>query len=352
MNDSAFEEGSEISLFALGTILLRQWRRIALWIFVVGVVAALSVVSKPAQYRASASFIPQGADVSRSGLAGLAGQFGVALPSGNQTTSPDFYAALIKSRILLLRVAYDTLVVPELNERKMPVFDLLEIEQGPANRREDDALKALTQMVSSSVSKTTGVVNVAVETKWPSVSLAIVKSLLRGVDDYNQRTRQGQAAAEARFIEGRLEIAGRELHAAEDHLAGFLKTNRQIGSSPELTFERDRLQRDVDQKQGVVTSLTQAHEDAKIREVRDTPVTSVFEAPSVPALPEPRGRLKRVFIGFLLGGTAASLGTIGAAIVARRRREGNAEAEEFVDALRDTTRDISRARWFRARKQS
>src|SRR3954465_2381204 len=89
------DEG-EISLFALGTTLLRNRWRIVRWMAVGGLVAAVFALFKPALYVASASFLPQGAtDPSRSGLASLAGQFGVTLPTANQSLSPEVYARLL-----------------------------------------------------------------------------------------------------------------------------------------------------------------------------------------------------------------------------------------------------------------
>ena len=83
MTEAESPHGDEVSLFELGTTVLRNRWRIARWAFIGASVAALSVFSKPALYRASASFVPQGGNDSRSELASLAGQFGVSLPTGS-----------------------------------------------------------------------------------------------------------------------------------------------------------------------------------------------------------------------------------------------------------------------------
>jgi uncharacterized protein involved in exopolysaccharide biosynthesis len=203
------------------------------------------------------------------------------------------------------------------------------------------------------VTKATGVVELSVATEWPSVSPALATALLNGVNDYNQRTRQGQAAAERKFVEERLAVASADLRQAENRLESFLKTNRQFNSSPELTFERERIQRDVVLRQQVFTSLTQAYEDARIREVRDTPVITMFESPSIPTLPEPRGRLSRVFTGFMLGGVLAALMVFISEAMAGSRTEGNAPGKEFVDALEEARAELLRpVRWLRNRSQS
>ena len=345
------DDGDELSLFALGTSLLRNRWRIARWMLLGGAVAALLVFLKPPLYLASASFVPQGTnDIRSSGLASLAGQFGVAMPTGTQSQSPDFYAKLLKSRVLLGQIARDTFVVQEKGNQRIPFVDLYEIQAGPQKLREELGVKLLMDMVSSSVARTTGVVEVSVATRWPSVSLAITTALVDGVNDYNQRTRQGQAAAERKFVEGRLATAGAELRAAEDRLEGFLRTNRQYASSPELTFQRDRLQRDVTLQQQVFTSLTQSYEEVRIREVRDTPVITVIEAPSVPALPESRGRLKSVLLGLLLGGFLGAFAVFISQTIARRREQGDAEANEFVGTIGEVKGEmLGRVRWLRER---
>jgi uncharacterized protein involved in exopolysaccharide biosynthesis len=130
---------------------------------------------------------------------------------------------------------------------------------------------------------------------------------MTGVNRYNQETRQGQAAAERRFVEGRLSEARDSLRAAEDRLERFSKTNVQIGGSRSLQLERDRITRDVIQRQALVSGLTQSYEDVRIREVRDTPVITELEAPSVSPRPVPRGRTKAALIGFAVGGFFLSL---------------------------------------------
>jgi len=331
---------NEISLFALGTALLRKRWRIARWAILGAVAAALLAFLKPALYLASASFVPQGNDPGRSGLASLAGQFGVSLPTSTQSLSPDFYAKLLKSRVLLAPVARDTFVVQEMGGQRIPFLDLFKISRGPAREREERGVTLLQSLVGVSVVKSTGVVEVTVRTRWPSVSLAIVTSLIDGVNDYNQRTRQSQAAAERKFVEGRLAVANSELRAAEDRLETFLRDNRQFASSPELTFQRDRLQRDVSLQQQVFTSLTQSYEEVRIREVRDTPVITMFETPAVRAEPEARGRISAVLLGFLLGGFLGVLIAFTSGITARRREGGDADADEFVGALSEVKGEL------------
>lgn len=328
------DEGEEVSVFAIGTMLVRNRSRIFRWAFAGALIALALVWTRPALYRASASFIPQGADPGRSGLAGLASQFGVAVPAGvgAQNLTPDFYLRLIKSRELLGHIARDTLVVPEMGGRRVAVEDLLDVGPGPAKVREEAAVDELSRRINASASKTTAVVDLNVATQWPSVSLAIASTLLDGVNEFNQRMRHDQAAEERKFVEGRLAVATSDLRAAEDRLEQFLQSNRQVGV-PQLTFTRDRLQRDVDLRQQVFTTLTQAYEDVRMREVRDTPVITIVDPPTVPSKPESRGRGIRVLLGFMLGALVGTAVIFFGDLMARRRAEGDPAADEFVGAL-------------------
>jgi uncharacterized protein involved in exopolysaccharide biosynthesis len=154
-----------------------------------------------------------------------------------------------------------------------------------------------------------------------------------GINDFNRRTRQGQASTERKFVESRLAVEASVLRAAEDRLEAFLRNNRQWAGSPDLTFQHDRLQREVLMQQQVFTSLTQSFEEVSIREVRDTPVITVVESPSHPVRPEPRYRAVGVLLGAVLGTMIGALVAFISEALARRRTGMNSDADEFVKAL-------------------
>lgn len=335
MTGEEHHSSGQISLMALGSILIRDRWRIARWAILGGLLVAASVLFRPALYRATASFIPQGTDPDRQGLLRLAGQFGVSLAEGNQGFSPEFYAELLGSRVLLLGIVRDTVHVEELEGQRVAFLDLLEVRDEEEGLREEVGLERLRELIRVSVGRNTNIVTLSVDTRWQSVSLAIASSLVEGVNRFNQRTRQEQAATEREFVEERLALAAAELREAEDRLEEFLRGNRQYASSPELSFERDRLQREVAMRQQVYTSLTESYEEVRIREVRDTPVIMLVQPPSVPATPEPRRRLILGVFGLVLGGFIGVLISLASEMITRRRREGDQDTEEFLSSLTD-----------------
>lgn len=325
-------KNGRVSLLVLGTTLLTNRWRIGRWI-VFGVLIALVLLwVKAGSYVASVSFVPETNEGSRSGLASLAGQFGMALPGGSASRSPEFYAHLVESRVILGPITRDTLLFQK-GVGKTTFDQLFDVDDGPAAVREERGVATLKRIITVTVAKNIGVVEVSVKTRWPQISLAIATEILKGVNDYNQRTRRSQATEERKFVEERLAVAAAELRATEDRLEGFLRSNREFVGSAELSFQRERLQRDVSLKQQVFTSLTQAYDDVRIREVRNTPAITILEPPSVPASPESRGIIMHLLLGSTLGVFFGVLVTLISEALARRRAEGNPEATEFLGAL-------------------
>ena len=122
----------------------------------------------------------------------------------------------------------------------------------------------------------------------------------------------------------------------------FLQANRNFANSPTLTFEFERFQREVALQQQVLVALAQSFEEARIREVRDVPVITVIESPSLPVRPDRRGRALRGLLGVLLGGSLGALVAFTRGMFARRREEGDEEAARLLTLLGETRRDFTR----------
>jgi uncharacterized protein involved in exopolysaccharide biosynthesis len=334
--------GEELSLLALGSVILR-WRRIIVGMAVAGMlIGAARGMLSPRLFVSSARFLPQGAENQQSELAAAASRFGIRVPSTGGSWTPAMYVELLRSPTLLEPILGDTIVVAELHNKRVTVLDLLEIRTGSRTRRLDLGVRKLAGMITAEEVRSISAVRVSAETPWPSVSLLIVERLVLGVNQFNLQTRKSQASAERQFVEARAVDAAATLRAAEDGLQAFQTRNRIIPAQSELGLERDRLKRNVDRLQDVYSSLLQNREEARIREVRDTPVITILEQPRLPVMPEGRGTVSKALLG-LIGGVAVAL--LIAFIVegfATARRRPSDEAREFFRLV-----DESKPRRFR-----
>lgn len=320
---SAGVPDDEISLWEVLAVLLRRRRVIVLSTFAVGALAVVFALVRAPQFTTASSFQPQGSEASQSQLMALASQFGVSV-GGGDALSPAFYAELLTSREILLSVAETDFLVDGATVR---LADLLEIEDDTEDLRLKRVIEWLRESaVSVSTGRETGIVTVEVTTDWPELSLQISERLLAEISRFNLETRQSQAASERSFIEERVESARADLEEAEDELQSFLQSNRQFESSPELTFQYERLQRNVSLRQQVFTTLVQSFEQARIAEVRDTPVITVLQPPFMPPGPDERRLKLFLALGLVLG---AMGGTVLAFVVeAFARPGGNDPARE------------------------
>jgi uncharacterized protein involved in exopolysaccharide biosynthesis len=262
--------------------------------------AALALLPRR-QYEVTSSFMPQ-ARKTPSGLSGLAAQFGLSLPSVEGRESPLFYVDLIQSRHILGSLAEAAYTIEtDTGRASGNLIQLYRIKGKTPARRRDAAIKMLAKNVTAAADPKTSVVEMKVTARTPDLALLLSQQLLSLISRYNLESRQSQASAERKFTERRLEEVKRDFREAENRLQAFLQRNRDYRNSPELLFQFDRLNRDVNMQDQVYTTLAQAYEQAKIEEVRDTPVLTIVDPPELPVRPRSRGLLKIELLTLLLG---------------------------------------------------
>lgn len=297
------ESDADSGVVGFFNVLLRH--RILVVAVPAAIAAALLVFGllRDRTYSSDAAFVPQQSRRMPNGISGFASQLGIALPMDDLDQSPAFYADLLRSREILGPVV-DRLYEPDLHGggRPLSLIDILEIDEDSEAARRHNAIEQLNDQVSVGTDPETGVVSFAVSLEAPQLARAVAAEIIERVNAFNLGRRQSAAGAERQFVEERLQTAATDLLAAEQALQRFDERNLRIGNSPELRLERDRLARAVGEKQEVVTTLRQAHEQARIDEVRNTPAITVIEAPNIPVEPDPRGALKLAFAGFIIAG--------------------------------------------------
>jgi len=236
----------------------------------------------PSRYAVSVSFISAEADATNpatGGLTALASRFGIG-PSA-QAQSPEFYTSLLATRSIVDPVLLDTIRTSQ--GQLTSLLDFLHVKGDSLSERlERGAKKLVETATTTSVDDQTGIVTLLVELRDSRVAADVAMRLVARLDSFNLVTRQSEARARAQFLEVRLGSAQRDLARAEDSLRSFYERNRRIADSPALQFEEGRLKRVVDLRQQVFLTLNQEYEQARIDQVRDTPVLTILQPAIVP----------------------------------------------------------------------
>jgi uncharacterized protein involved in exopolysaccharide biosynthesis len=224
---------------------------------------------------------------------------------------------------------------------KRTLRDILVPPGASVELRAQRAVEALKKAISVKTAMKTGVVTFGVKTEYPELSRVLTDDLLDRLNEFNMQARMARAGTERKFTEARLAAVQSELHDAENRLQQFMQYNQDFRSSSRLSVYQDQLQRDVNTRQAVYTTLAQAYETARIEEVRNTPVIMVVQHARTPVLPDGRRLLLKVVLAFL----ATAVFT---ALLALTRdyfwgEGGTSEppaVEEFKAVVRETVNDV------------
>lgn len=339
VSDRMSTEPSEVSLMSLLTVLLRR-RALIVWssLLVAFLFVGVSLIGDR-EWTSVVSFFPQGKKAGGN-LSALAAQFGVGVGSADANESPSFYADLVKSRAILSSVV-DSGVTVAPDGKRVDIAEAFKVKTKVPALRRDMAIKNLNGAINVSTNAKTGVITMRVTSRSAPLSASIGTRLLELLNRFNQDTRRGQASAERKFTEERLSVVKRELRDAEDALSRFFEINR-VRDAAQLRAQQDRLEREVRNIQELYTNLAKAYEQAKIDEVRDTPVITVVERPEPAARPDTRGIATKgvasLIAGFLIG-VLIALALEGFSSTPGSR---SAEQEEFRKLGSATLRDLRR----------
>ena len=330
-----------LSLLALATVALRH-RRLVLKVALFVIVATIAFfLLRAPTYTVGTTFRLQVRSNTVSNLTGLAAQLGLTMPTTDATQTPAFYVDLLRSREILggaVTQRYATAFLP--SGKTLDLVEAFEIRADTPEIARARAMEKLSDKMTVIASPRTGVISLAVTLHDPVLAQAVTQRLVEEVNTFNLESRKSQAGAERRFVEKRLDELRDTLRAAEDRLQTFLQRNRDYQNSPQLTFQQQRLARDVSMQQEMVTTLAQSFEQAKIEEVRDTPVITVIDKPELPAERDRRGLLKKGILAVILGGVLGLGIAFAREGMARSGRTGSAELQEFSELRREALDEL------------
>jgi uncharacterized protein involved in exopolysaccharide biosynthesis len=296
------ERGDAQTMSALLMVLAARYSIVRGAVLAGALVSTLTLLA-PRTYTAMASFTPQ-ARRNSTYASSIAAQFGIAgISTGDASQTPQFYVDMLRSPTLLRAVVRRTYGFSSKGGAHAgSLVDLFATSGGSEAIRTENASVSLSRSTRIESSTRTGVVTFWVTTQWPELSKMVADTMLAVLNSYNTTKRQSQAALERRFTESRKDTVLLQLREAEQRLLEFVKANRNYATSPELAVEFDRRSREVQRLQQVFSGLGQAFEQARIDEVRDTPVISIIDDPVVPADADRRRLLVKGFLAVIVGG--------------------------------------------------
>lgn len=324
-------------------------------VVLVGLPVALAVLVvvwgliQPRTYTSRASFTPaQMGEGQLSQISGIAAQFGVQVGGGGGNRSPQFYANILSSEEILRLVVESHFSLPDgpltsEGSAEGTLVDVYGIQEPDSLRARAKAIEQLRNSVTVTNNLETTVVQVSMRSRRAHFSQQVLDRLLGAVHQFNVESRSSQAAVERAFLEERVQVARRALRNAEDSLRMFLENNRRFQGSPALQFEHDRLQRRVNIQEQIYTVLQQSLEQAKSEEVRTTPVVTVVQPPTRPALPDPRRLAFKALLALFLGGALAVAWALARDAFSRGDWEEVEHVAEFRRLLDETRQDLERA---------
>jgi len=298
-------------------------RRSTLLIMLVPVFVAVAAgITLPRWYASGATLtvetgtpLPAGSSV-----LGLASQLGLA--SGTASTSPQFYADLLTSRLLFERILTARFPIGMQGEQE-PLESFWNKGRPVDARAHARSLEKLRNHFSASANPRTGVIGFTVEGPTSPVAKLMADTALAALNDLVVSIRRRHASAERQFLEDRWRALRDSLSAHEDVLRTFYERNRQI-TSPQLQFEELRLRREIDRVQTIYAQLGAQLEQARIQEVRDVPAISVIDPP-IAAIRKSAPRLRLlVFTGALVGAVLALILALMQTAIAHLRERGRA----------------------------
>ena len=260
-------------------MILRRWRTAAIMALLPAVVAGGLGYALPRWYQAGTTLnVDTGLSLgANSGVLGLASQLGLA--GSLQPQSPQFYADLLTTRVLVEHVLSAQFPLRRDSLESLEAY--WDEGQPPDPLRHERNVKRLLDHSSASANPRTGLISYSLEGPSPAVARLMVDTALATLNDMVVRMRRQRATSERTFLELQWNALHDSLSAREGDLKVFYERNRQV-ASPELQFEEASLKREVDRIQAIYVQLGTQLEQARLQEVRDTPVLSVIDPPTTP----------------------------------------------------------------------
>ena len=339
-------EEQEIDLIELAQ---KVWAGRRLILKVCGIAALVGLIvafSIPKEYTTKVTLAPEssGGKSSLGSMGALAAMAGINLgsTSGEDALSPELYPDIVSSTPFLLEL-FDVKVANKQNTLQTTLYDYLDEHQksawwsvvmsapfkalgwvvslvkgepekkeagklDPFNLSPDEAgiAKALSDRITVTIDKKTGITTLAVTMQDPLISAALTDTVMQRLQNYITDYRTNKARHDLAFSEKLFKEAQENYYAAQQKYARFADGNQDI-ILQSFKSEQERLQNEMSLAYNVFNQVAQQLQMAKAKVQEITPVYTVVQPATVPLRPEKPNKMM-ILIGFIF---LAAVGTIG-----------------------------------------
>ncbi|MBO4986079.1 MAG: chain-length determining protein [Bacteroides sp.] len=341
MNPQQIEE-QEIDLLELAQ---KVWAERKLVFKVCGIAVLVGLVvafSIPKEYSTTVTLAPESVGKSGGGsLSSLAAMAGISLggSSGEDALSPQLYPDIVNStpfltelfdvRVKDQKAEIDTTLYGYLTEyQRAPWWGVVisapfkalgwtlslfkdKEEEGEGKldpfrltQEESTTAQALSQRISVSVDKKTGVTTLSVMMQDPLISATLTDTVMRRLQNYITDYRTNKARHDLAFTEKLYNEAKANYVKAQEKYANFADLNQNL-IRQSATIERERLQNEASLAYQVYSQVSQQLQMARAKVQEITPVYTVVQPATVPLKAAKPSKLMVLVGTVFLGGAGA-----------------------------------------------
>jgi uncharacterized protein involved in exopolysaccharide biosynthesis len=249
--------------------------------------------------------LPSGGGGNLGGLAGLASQFGVNVPTSASAdlSNPFLFPELLRSRTFAEKILDKKFYTKEFGKELSLLAILTHGNESSKVGRDTlvtSALGTLGEMLEFDQDPTSTFSVIKVTTSEPLFAKQLAEVTLAELEALNRFYKSQTVNEKTSFIANRIASVENDLKSSETSLKEFNERNRQI-SSPALQLEQGRLARDVEIQKGIYLTLKQQYELAKIEEIQEASIVQVLDKPQVPLGPTNINLIRSVLLAGILG---------------------------------------------------
>ncbi len=288
--------------------------------------------------------LPENKAGSLGGLAGLASQFGVNVPTGAQAdlSSPSLFPELLRSRTFAEKILDKKFYTKEYG-KELSLLAILTHGEDPPEVGKDtlvtQALSSLEEILAFDQDPSSTFSVIKVTANDPVFAKDLAEVVLSELEALNRYFKSQTVNEKTTFIHQRIASVEGDLEASEQALKLFNEKNRQI-SSPALKLEQERLARDVEIQKSIFLTLKQQLELAKIEEVQEASIVQILDIPQVALGPSNKNLIFNVLLAGISGlGLGVAFGFIRSYLDSNDKEERK-KFRRIKHFLKKKTKDI------------